>query len=61
MRLSITAVTECRALRDYGRALDLALGRSRFAGVDLLRLWLIEGAAMLDRLMPAQYHGAVCY
>lgn len=54
------AVTECRTLRDYGLALDLALGRSRTAGVDYRRLWMIYGAGWLDGLAPAVYHGATC-
>lgn len=54
------ALTQCRALRDYGRALDLAFGRSQYAGVDLLRLEFIYGAGWLDQRGPAGYHGAVC-
>lgn len=56
------AVTECRALRDYGTVLNTVLGPLRrfdLAGASL-RALLRQGETGMNAAMPTQYHGGVC-
>lgn len=56
------APTECRALRDFGRALDIVAPlRSRFdLTARAVRQALRLGARLEDEALPPWYHGASC-